>query len=413
MRIFIQGGPGEPLSLLSTIAHDLPRDQPIECVIVSIPGINTISTRHVAPGARLRTFFIHAGMLPDQRRTASPIEVQELGIDFTPLSYFDINKYLAGQDFALCLIQTSRPDSDGYCSLGVSIDFAPTVLPRSAKIFAELNSAMPAARHAPKVHVSRFDRTVESNRPLPSPADGQTIAEHVSIAKHIAGLINDGDCLQIGIGKLPSAVLSQLSGHRDLGLHSGMIIEGVRPLIERGVLNGARKTKDAHRHIAGIAFGSADFYAWAAQRDDVHFKDVGYTHDPRIMSQIDNLVSVNSALEIDLFGQINAESVDGRQVSGPGGLPDFMRGARLARGGRSIVALNATALAGSVSRIRPNFGPGAIVTASRTDTDYVVTEFGVAHLTGKSLHERAEALVSLAHPKFREELFTSWLKMLR
>jgi 4-hydroxybutyrate CoA-transferase len=220
----------------------------------------------------------------------------------------------------------------------------------------------------------------------------------------VAGLIRDGDCLQTGIGAIPAAILSQLSDKNDLGMHGGLIDDGGMQLIENGNLTGARKALDAHKHVTGMALGSAELMSWLAGRRDVVFRGANHTHEVSAIRQLDGFVSVNSAVEVDLFGQVNAEMAGGRQISGTGGSVDFMRAAKASKGGRSIVAMNATARGGSVSRIVPKV---EMVTALRTDVDTVVTEYGVAQIKDMPNQARAEALINIAAPQFRDELRAS------
>ena len=228
------------------------------------------------------------------------------------------------------------------------------------------------------------------------------------IGRNVAGLVDDGDCLQTGVGAIPDAVLDSLSSHRHLGFHSGMLCDGARKLIDAGVITGERKTRDRGRHVTGFVYGDADLYGWAVTRDDLDLRPVSYTHDAGVLASLDNLVIVNSAVQVDLFGQINAEMIGARQISGTGGAVDFFRGAALGRGGRSIVALPSTAARGSRSRIVVRLDPPGVATALRTDCDYVVTEFGVASLSGRTVDERAEALIGVSAPEFRRELEERW-----
>jgi 4-hydroxybutyrate CoA-transferase len=214
-------------------------------------------------------------------------------------------------------------------------------------------------------------------------------------------LIQDGDCIQTGIGAIPAAILEALVSKNDLGLHSGLIDDGGMALIERGVMTGRAKPVDRGVHVTGMALGSAALLDWLARRSDVAFRGADYTHEVRVIRDIPNFVSINSAVEIDLFGQVNAERVGGRQISGTGGSVDFMRAAKASKGGRSIVAMTATARGGSVSRIVPRVD---LVTALRTDIDLVVTEYGVANLKHASTAARVDALIEIAAPAFREDL---------
>ena len=247
----------------------------------------------------------------------------------------------------------------------------------------------------------RVDYVVESKRP-PATIQAPAVDDAARrIGAHVAELIRDGDCIQTGIGAIPMAILGALTDKRDLGLHGGLIDDGGMALIEAGNMTGARKNVDTHRHVVGMALGSAALHDWLAGRPDVVLAGADHTHEVDVIRRIDNFVSINSAVEVDLHGQVNAEVAGGRQISGTGGAVDFMRGARASRGGRSIVAMNATARGGTVSRIVPRV---EMVTALRTDVDLVVTEFGVADLATKTADERVKALIAIAHPDCREGL---------
>ena len=221
------------------------------------------------------------------------------------------------------------------------------------------------------------------------------------IGQLVAGLISDGDCIQTGIGAIPAAILNELADKNDLGMHGGLLDDGGMRLIQAGNVNGRSKAIDTGKHITGMALGSAALIDWLADRPDVLFKGADYTHEISVIGRLDNFVSINSAVEIDLHGQVNAEVAGGRQISGTGGSVDFMRSARVSKGGRSIIAMNATARGGAVSRIVEKV---ETVTALRTDVDIVVTEFGVAHLKNLSLKARARALAGIAAPVFRDGL---------
>ena len=276
----------------------------------------------------------------------------------------------------------------------------PAVLDRAKLVVAEINTSMPRPLCSYEVPYERLDYVVETARPLLS-LPGANLSEDVRrIGANVASLIEDGDVIQIGIGKVPAAVLGALEGRRGLGLHSGLIADQVADLYAAGVMRG--------RMVCTAAIGSRKVYDFAASCPDLTFAPVSHTHDPAVMAATRNLVAINSVLSVDLMGQANAEMLDGRQVSGTGGLLDFVRGARLSRGGRSILALPATAAGGKLSRIVARLGEHDIVSCPRADADIVVTEHGVARLRDRSLEERAEALIAIAAPGFREKLAKGW-----
>jgi 4-hydroxybutyrate CoA-transferase len=300
----------------------------------------------------------------------------------------------------VALLQVAR-DRDGRLRLGPNVDFAAAVLASPARIVAELNEGIVAPAGCPLVDEQRLTSIVRSCRPLHESAPPAIDLSAETIGRLVAGLVEDGDCLQTGIGAIPAAILAALGDKNDLGLHGGLLDDGGMALIEAGVVTGARKPIDRNTHVTGMALGTRSLYEWLADRPDVVFRSADHTHDTGVIRDLPGFVSVNSAIEVDLMGQVNAEIAGGRQISGTGGSVDFMRGARAALRGRSIVALNATARGGSVSRIVPRV---ELATALRTDVDIVVTEFGIARLRELPLEARARALAEIAAPAFRDEL---------
>jgi 4-hydroxybutyrate CoA-transferase len=284
------------------------------------------------------------------------------------------------------------------------VDFHDSVLAQGPIVIAQLNPTLVAPAGSPLINPALIDAMFESDESAPALAPANIDEAAQAIGGLVAGLIRDGDCLQTGIGAIPAAILSQLLDKNDLGMHGGLIDDGGMQLIENGNLTGARKALDAHKHVTGMALGSAELTSWLAGRRDVVFRGANHTHEVSAIRQLDGFVSVNSAVEVDLFGQVNAEMAGGRQISGTGGSVDFMRAAKASKGGRSIVAMNATARGGSVSRIVPKV---EMVTALRTDVDTVVTEYGVAQIKDLPNQARAEALINIAAPQFRDELRAS------
>jgi acyl-CoA hydrolase len=343
-------------------------------------------------GGRLTVFF----RTPD-------LDAVEGQVRFVPFQYRRLWDHLAALEVDLALLRVTPPDRHGRYGLGPGVDFVPAVVPRARRVVVQIDPALPRVPGAPWVASSEIDAALEAATPT-------TIAENRGdqttrrIAAHVATLIEDGDCLQTGVGALPDAVLGALRDRRGLGCHSGMIGDGVLELVERGALDGSRKSVDRGRVVSGFLLGGQRLYDWAARAPELVLRPVSYTHDAAVLAGIERLVAVNSAIEVDLAGQVNGEVVGGRQVSGTGGSVDFFRGAALSPGGRSIVALPATAAGGSVSRIVARLGEGAVATATRTDVDAVVTEHGVAWLRGASVEERAERLISIADPDHRRSL---------
>ena len=402
MTVFVEGASGEPTPLLEALAAAPEASRDVHYVGCRIPGLNRIDPAAFHPAARLTSFFVFNDIA--ESHAAGRVR-------FLPLHYSGIWHYLAGLPVDLALLQVSPPDAQGMCSLGVCVHFVPAVLPQAKILVAEINQAMPRAAASFKVPYERLDYVIATERPLLALPGGRLTDETRRIGEHVASLVEDGDTIQIGIGKVPAAVLTALEGHRDLGVHGGLVADEVADLHAAGVITGACKSQDRGRIVATSAIGSERVYRWAGSCPDLDFAPVSYTHDVRVLAGLDNLVAINSVLAVDLSGQANAEMLDGRQVSGTGGLLDFVRGARLSRGGRSILALPATAAGGKASRIVARFGQGDVVSCPRADADIVVTEHGVARLRDLALEERARALIAIAAPPFRAELERAWAEV--
>jgi 4-hydroxybutyrate CoA-transferase len=292
-------------------------------------------------------------------------------------------------------------DRDGELRFGPNVDFIGAALKGAGCVVAELNRALVAPAGAPLVAPGQIDQLVESDRPLTGLASAEPDDAALEIGRLVASLIPDGACIQTGIGAIPVAILGALGEKNDLGMHSGLIDEAGRRLIEQGVINGTRKAIDTRAHVAGMAIGEAGLFDWLAETPEVVLKGANYTHEVAVIAQLEQFISINSAVEVDLLGQVNAEFAAGRQISGTGGSVDFMRAAKSSSGGRSIVAMTATAGGGKFSRIVARV---PLVTALRTDVDIVVTQFGIAELGPLDLAARAEALITIAAPQFRDQL---------
>lgn len=297
------------------------------------------------------------------------------------------------------LLQVSPPDRDGMCSLGIGVDYMADAAGHTPLLFAEINQQMPAVPGSPRIPLSRFAATLETDRPLQQEQRRPAGDLDRSIAAHIAELVDDGDTLQVGIGSLGAAVFDALAGHRDLGVHTGMITDGVLALIDKGVITGSRKQIDVGLSVAGTALGSADMYSRIGELP-VLFRPTSYTHAPQVLSMLSSLVAINFAIEVDLTGQVGAELSRGTYLGAVGGQVDFARAAALT-GKRSIVALRSTMRGRSSIKFGLDEG---VVTTARADVDCVVTEHGVAHLRGQPLAERRRRLIDIAAPQFRDEL---------
>ncbi len=333
--------------------------------------------------------------------------VAEGRADYTPIFLSEVEELFRSGALPLdvALLQTAPPDEYGFLSLGVSVDLTLTAARYARRVIVEVNDRMPRTFGDGFVHVSEISAVVETSHPLCELEAEPTTALDRRIACHVTSLIPDGATLQAGIGAIPNAVLASLAGRRNLGMHSEMCSDGVIPLIEAGVLSGEAKTLHPGKIVIGFVLGTRRLFDLVDGNPMFEFHPSSYVNDPFVIAQNEKMVAINSAIQVDLTGQVCADSIGARPYSGFGGQTDFIRGAARSRGGKPIVALPSTARDGAVSRIVPMLDAGAGVVTTRADVHYVVTEYGVAYLHGKSLRQRAEALIEIAHPKFRDELY--------
>lgn len=326
--------------------------------------------------------------------------------DFTPSFISEIPSLFKNNVLPVdvAMVTITPPDRHGFCSLGISVDYTMQAA-RSAKIvIAEVNPNMPRTMGRSFLHVSEIDYFVPAEIPLLEQIP-VTIGEvEKEIGRNVASLIEDESTLQLGIGGIPDAVLSFLTDKHDLGIHTEMFSDGVVKLVEAGVINCRKKTLHPDKMVATFLMGTKDFYTWVNQNPMVEMYPEEYVNDPYVIAKNNKMVSINSALQVDLLGQVAADMLGARQFSGVGGQVDFIRGATRSPGGKSIIALPSTAAKGKISRIVPALDIGTGVTTSRHDVDYVVTEYGIAKLKGKTVRERMHALVNIAHPDFRQEI---------
>jgi itaconate CoA-transferase len=323
-------------------------------------------------------------------------------IHFVPGAFSQAPRLLCERAPMDAFVTTVSPmDRHGYFSLGTNNDYGASLVKSARRVIVEVNRHMPRVRGG-MIHVSEVDAIVENDQPLFESPGREHCPEDDAIGRIVAGLVEDGACLQMGIGALPDAVCSALEGHRDLGVHTELLSPGLVSLMRRGVVTGARKATDPGLSIFTFAMGDKGLYDFIDDNASVESRPVDYVNDPAVIARNDRVVSVNATLQIDLSGACNSEHLAGRQFSAAGGQLDFVRGAYASKGGKSIIACHSTARDGTVSRITTRLdGP---VTTPRNDTHIVVTEYGWADLKGMSAFERAKALIGLAHPKFREEL---------
>ena len=392
--VYVAGSCAEPRGLIELIDANSSSLKDLTFIQQPLGAVNQRDFSLLVANSIQRSFF----MAP-QLRTG----LIEGRVEFVPKHMRAIFDYLRHVKLDVALLQAAR-DQHGVLRYGPNLDYVDAVLANARKIVVEENLDFVAPFTSPKVDLSATELIVTCHGGIPIYPGPEPDETSSRIGVLIADLIRDGDCLQTGIGAVPAAILNNLGEHSDLGFHGGLMDDGVMQLIEAGNLTGAVKNIDRNRHVLGMALGSEVLLDWLAHSDkasSVRFRSADYTHEASVIARIDNFVSINSAIEIDLHGQINAEVAGGRQISGTGGSVDFMRAAKMSKGGRSIVAMSATARSGNVSRIVPQV---EVVTALRTDVDIVVTEFGVAPLKDAPLSERAEKLIAIAHPDFREEL---------
>jgi len=303
----------------------------------------------------------------------------------------------------VAMVTVSPPDHNGFCSLGVSVDYTKRAVECAKIVIAEVNKTMPRTHGDSFIHISDIDYMVDVDIPIMELKGSELTDVEKNIGKHVAELIDDGSCLQLGIGGIPDAVLFYLTNFKDLGIHSEMISDGVKNLVDKGVITGKRKTLHKGKIVVNFLMGSRAFYDWVDDNPMIEMRTVDYTNNPYIIAQNNNMIAINSALEVDLLGQVCADTLGPRQFSGVGGQLDFVRGARMSKGGKAVIALPSTAK-GEVSRIVATLKSGAAVTTSRNDVDYVVTDFGIASLKGKTVRERMKQLIQIAHPMHREDL---------
>ena len=332
--------------------------------------------------------------------------------DFTPCFFSKIpelfKKGYISVDVAI--VQVSAPDEHGYCSFGVSVDYTKTAAECAKVVIAEVNSKMPRTMGDSFIHISDIDYIVEVSHEIIELKPPKIGDIEKAIGEYCASLVEDGSTLQLGIGAIPDAVLLFLKDKKDLGIHSEMISDGVVELVETGVVTNNAKTLHPGKIIVTFLMGTKKLYDFVDNNPIVEMYPVDYVNDPVIIAKNSKMVCINSAIQVDFMGQVNAETIGLTQFSGTGGQVDFIRGASMAKDGKSIIAMPSTASKGKISRIKPLLDEGAAVTTLRNEIQYVITEYGIAELKGKTLRARARALINIAHPNFRPSLIEEWEK---
>jgi 4-hydroxybutyrate CoA-transferase len=408
MRVYIQPGCAEPETLVEALMRRAPHLRDVEIVHMMTMGCAPYVAPEMAGHFRHNAMFIGGNV-----REA----VNAGRADYTPIYLSEIEELFesGAMPIDIALIEVSPPDSHGFCSFGVGVDTTLTAAKCAKLVVAQINDHMPRTYGDSFIHVNDIDMVVESSRPLCALKKPELTNLHVSIARNVASLIEDGAVIQTGIGGIPDAILPLLMDRKDLGVHSEMVSDGVIPLIEAGVITGARKNFKPRKIILGFALGTKQLFDFVDNNPIFEFHPTAYTNDPGLIARNDNMIAINSALQIDLTGQVCSDSIGQSFYSGIGGQVDFLRGASRSKRGKPIIAISSTAKHETISRIVPMLDPAAGVVTSRGLVRYVVTEYGVAYLHGKSIRERAKSLIEIAHPKFRDALYeycekTKWLQ---
>ncbi len=402
-RVFIGSNCAEPQTLVEALTDRAHRLADTEIVQILTLGVAPYAEPRFQDHFRTNAFFIGGNV-----REA----INECRADYTPIFLSEIPAlFRSGQlpiDYAL--IQVSPPDAHGFCSYGVSVDIVKAAAESARHVIAEVNPRMPRTLGDSFIHIKQIQYLVESDRPILEPHKPQIDEIASKIGRYIADLIEDGSTMQMGIGAIPDAVLGYLTDKRDLGIHTEMFSDGVVKLVQEGVITNRRKTLHNGKIIATFCMGTRALYDFVDDNAGVEFRPTEYVNDPFIIAQNERMVSINSAIEVDLTGQVCADSIGEYFYSGIGGQVDFVRGAARSKRGKPIIALPSVAVrrdGSRYSRITPELKPGAGVVTSRGDVHYIVTEWGVAYLHGKCMRERALALARIAHPDFRSDLIAA------
>lgn len=396
-RLFVHGSACTPLFLMRKLAEQAPRLKNVELVFITVLGDLEVQKPQYQDSFHINCMFVSA-----------PIrEAVNAGrADFIPVFLSDIpdlfKKKILPIDVAL--VHVSPPDIHGYCSLGASVDIARSAVNTAKYVIAQVNPKMPRTHGDGLIHVNSFSHMVYHEEDLPEVNYGENTTDtEMTIGKYIAGMIENGSTLQMGIGTIPDAVLKALNNHKDLGIHTEMLSDSVIDLFEKGVINNRKKRIHPNKAVTGFAIGTRRLYDYVHDNPAINFLDIDYVNDPHVIRRNPNMVAINSAIEVDLTGQVCADSIGSVQFSGIGGQMDFMRGAALSEGGKPIIALTSRTHKG-VPRIVPCLKEFAGVVTTRGHIHYVVTEYGIAYLYGKNLRQRAKSLIDIAHPDDRENL---------
>lgn len=393
----MQGSAQTPTLLLKALAEQSARLHGVELVFITVYGDIEVDKPQYANTFTINSLFVSASI-----RNA----VNEGRADYVPVFLSEIPELFKQNILPLdvALVQVSPPDSHGYCSLGVSVDIARSAVNMAKHIIAQVNPNVPRTHGDGLIHSSRFHSMVFCDDPLHEARLAEKVtAVEIKIGEYVASLIEDRSTLQMGIGSIPDAVLKSLTNHKDLGVHTEMCSDGIIDLCEKDVINNKFKHIHPNKTVTSFALGTRRLYDYVDDNPAFHFLDIEYVNDPHIIRRNDKMMAINSAVEIDITGQVCSDSIGTYQYSGVGGQMDFMRGAALSKGGKPIIALPSRTTKG-ISRIVAVLKPGAGVVSTRAHVHYVVTEYGIVYLFGKNLRQRAKALINIAHPDDRENM---------
>lgn len=395
-RVFMQGGCATPLELVNALTQRHNELKGVEIVHLHTEGAAPYARPEYENSFIINCFFVGANVRP---------YINNSNVQYIPIFLSEVPRLFrqGGMPLDVAFIQVSPPDSHGFCSLGISVDVTKAACEKAKKIIALVNPNMPRSHGDGQIHYSAFAKAVYSEVPISEHANDVLTDIDNAIGKHIAQIVDDGATLQLGIGGIPNAVLHFLGNHKNLGIHTEMFSDGILPLVEKGVLNGAKKKIHPGKIVSAFAMGTRKLYDFIHDNPTVAMLDVEYVNDTSVIRKNDKVTAINSAIEIDLTGQVCADSIGTRIYSGVGGQMDFIRGAALSKNGKPIIALH-SATAKGLTKIVPVLKQGAGVVTTRAHVHYVVTEYGVADLYGKNIQQRANALINISHPNNREEL---------
>lgn len=395
-RIFIQGAAMTPIKLIDALCERYNELSDVEILQIHTEGNAKYTEEPYSKAFNINSCFVAGNVrsaVNSNKGAYIPIFLSEIHNLF--------RRNLLPLDVAF--IQVSPPDKHGYCSLGTSVDITLPAIQTAKKVIAQINPKVPRTHGDGIIHISQIDAAIEVDEPIFATSIATPTQIEQEIGKHVASLIEDGATLQMGIGGIPNVVLNNLKNHKNLGIHTEMFSDGILPLVKSGVITGKNKEIKTGKLVTCFAIGSPELYDFIDDNPIVHFKEAAYTNDTAIIRRNPKVTAINSAIEIDLTGQVCADTIGKYQFSGVGGQMDFIRGAALSEGGKPIIAMPSITKNG-VSKIVPFLKEGAGVTTTRAHVHYIATEYGVVNLYGKNLRQRAKELISIAHPDHREQL---------